>query len=1217
MAARQRSASSLSHNTAASNTSSPGGFVSNSGTGPGVGAGSGTGKGTASYLHDPDSLMLSAAEIPSFHGDLGGPYGGDGSYPTMTATYIPSGMPPTSMSGTSRPRAHTSASIDSNASGAAFAGLQPRQPSSRNSMLSNGNGVRHISTSQLEASGRLGNGVVGAAGPNSGGHYSNSTIPPPPPHPHAASSLPAHALNQREYQPHYAHRPEYRSVSSSTSSVNYHYSPGAHSYHSQQTILHPTPPPQASGYHQYPPPPQPSNHYNSQRPSADMYRHPSAQSSESLSSFSRHESASETDFSTPANSVGSGAGGRSAPQSASAAGLARSAHAQSPLASPNSLPIAVDVAVVWTLDRVLSYLDRHHFPSEWLQAFKNLNIYGVEFLELAQNQGLLTHVLPEVMRVYPNADESKERVAARNIKKMIRDILRLAHYAEDAPELHSSSPATRQQVRRPSGNVRSSTMPVYPDSGINASVSSEHLIGKGVNEPHHRSSGSDPALRGRDDFSKTALNAADTARYSPSSSQINIRDPTSGLTRPSLGGSSQGSPNPAYQAPIRHGHSNSTESATASRSGDGKTDKKALLMLGLLPRGDKADSPHEKGSNRQDSLDYQKHGGGKILEKVRKKFWPKEAESNEEESPTSPGFKHTLSNLPFAIAENNDSNSSVDKLSVSSVDATRHRASFVQVPTRGKPTYIFVTRDGRVWVLVELPHTDNGDSLRKEICSNLRINDWSTASIHLTEIGQKPQGKQSTDIAVVLVMIDRLMVSAADEELTDAGLLNTCHAKADSVASLKLFVRLPNSSAGIDTSGSSFFLDKEILTSPLKGDFLGDLRPLFADGRPTQPAHPAQSEFAISTLKQSAPDSNQEGIEKETEADRTSPPLSAIPKDDDFDVLRERLAVLRSYQESGSNPKINVIQPYSTTMQSNPPSAAQGSMQSSPHDPRTDQDQEYQSYASTEWEDYSNSSTLKPEDRKELSDVSSTDGGISPAGRSSELFFDEDKSSSTAFGTYNKASAGTHALGAAARQKVDGASPAQQRPAEQSFKRSTKPPDLDKGFQKVRPERPPRMVDFDNPRPSPYEDRKMEDLIPHLQLVPHREPPPPPVNRQSSGSWSRAQAQMASRSLQRKHSVAKPMVQIRGQKHHPNPMRGSDSGGMSMTGGIGSSLVSAGVLSAGITRTPLPGYRKEVPPSVGRSDQSAYGFRSGKCQVSFSLVKIGISPLNFEITDCE
>ena len=463
-------------------------------------------------------------------------------------------------------------------------------------------------------------------------------------------------------------------------------------------------------------------------------------------------------------------------------------------------------------------------------------------------------------------------------------------------------------------------------------------------------------------------------------------------------------------------------------------------------------------------------------------------------------------------------------------------------------------------------------------------------------------------------------MSAADEELTDAGLLNACRTKADSVASLKLFVRLANSSspsAGIDSSGSSFFLDREILTSPLKGDFLGDLRPLFADGRPTQPVHAAQSESDTSTLKQSASDSNQEIVETETEVDRTSPPLSAIPRDDDFDILRERLAVLRSYQDSGSNPKINVIQPYSATVQSNPSSAARGSMQSSPHDPRTDQDQEYQSYASTEWEDYSNSSTLKPEDRKELSDVSSTDGGISPAGRSSELFFDEERSSGNSFGTYNKASAGTHALEAAARQKVDCAPSAQQRPAEQSFKRSTKPPDLDKGFQKVRPERPPRMVDFDNPRPSPYEDRKMEDLIPHPQLVPHREPPPPPVNRQSSGSWSRAQAQMASRSLQRKNSVAKPMVQIRGQKPHPNPVRGSDSGGMSMTGGIGSSLVSAGVLSAGVTRTPVPGYRKEVPPSVGRSDQSAHGFRSGECQVSSDLVMMGISPLISEVTDCE
>jgi hypothetical protein len=671
MTARQRSASSLSHT---SNASSPGGFSSSN-----------------TNLHDPDPLILCAAEIPSFHGESmpSSSYGsgGDSPYPAMTATYIPSGMPPTGMS---RARAHT-ASAGTDGPGPAISGLQPRVAVQRNSMLPmhTGTGMRHVSTSQLEVGGRFGGGLG-----NGGGHY----IPPPPPHPPpSATGLPALALNQREYQPQYVQRPDYKN------SVNYPYSPQPpqSSHGAAPFSPHRPPPLQVPNYNnnQY----NPSN-YNT--PRQEMYRQPAAQSSET--SFLRLESADDY---------------RNPPLSAGGVGITRSNHAQSPSVATSgaSFSIPSDVAAVWSLDRVLNYLDRHHLPAEWVQAFRNLNICGTEFLELGYTQGLLTYVFAEVMRICPNADENKERTAAKNIKKMIREILKLAQAADDISDL---PPLARQPGRRPMSTTRSVTMPVMAESVLNSGDSFQ------------RQNGSEPALRGRSEFSKAALGSVDPIRHSPSNSESGFQS-----GRPSASASPHGSPSLGFQTSGRHGHSNSMESVR----GEGKADRKALHVLGLLPRGstDKTDS-HE--SNRQNSLDQQqqqpRHGGGKILDKVKRRFFSKDGESHDDVSPTSPGWKHSLPNLPFASAEYNGSSSSIDRVSISSVDGMRrHRTSNA---ASNKASYAFVTKDGRVWILIDVTNIETPYALRREICANLDINDWENATITLAEIGQKaPHGKTS------------------------------------------------------------------------------------------------------------------------------------------------------------------------------------------------------------------------------------------------------------------------------------------------------------------------------------------------------------------------------------------------------------------------------------------------------------------------------------------
>jgi mitogen-activated protein kinase kinase kinase len=426
-------------------------------------------------------------------------------------------------------------------------------------------------------------------------------------------------------------------------------------------------------------------------------------------------------------------------------------------------------------------------------------------------------------------------------------------------------------------------------------------------------------------------------------------------------------------------------------------------------------------------------------------------------------------------------------------------------------------------------------------------------------------------------------VEFIEESLADNRLMQVCRNRADSVATLKFFVR-PSLALGVDSSPSSFIMERDHSVSPSKSDFLTEPRPLFADGRPAVSVTSPVTESASSTLKQSSFDKARKSSENAAEISRASPPAADLTKDDDLDVLRERLALLRSYQESGyqdppNNPKINVIQPYSPMP---PPAPPQGSVQASPINP---------GYSARDGgKDGPGPSGLKTEDQN-----SESDAGRSPGGREHELFF-EDRPPAT-LGSYDgrSASAGTHALEAAARQKLDGKP--QQRQPEQSFKRATRPPDIDKGFSKVSQGQGRRVVDFDNPRPSPYEDRKMEDLIPQ------RNAPPPPMDRSSSGSWNKIQAARMQAELQAhtrqqqnpgdsnrsytqqhmKNGADKPMVQVRSgtTPTHPNGNSGPDP-----SAGIGASLISAGVLSAGITGTRIPGVRKEVPTAVQRSQQA-------------------------------
>lgn len=786
MGSRQRSASALSqHNAIHCSTPSPGGM------------GGGSGNHT---LHDPvDSVVLNAAGVPTFHGNslpIPTTFGTGSAYPTITPN---------------RPRAHTSAdSSPSNASVAAFGGLQPRQPS-RNSMMQGhlgGMGPRHVSTSVLDNGSRVrvdGNGGVGGVGGAGGGGVAGNgfpvgsppiqngmAIPPPPPPPPPpakdAGYVPHSSVGRSQgregmmnyhYTSHHHHpqqqqygayTPHQPSASSSTASLSQPQLPPLPAVPHQNALTNGnnnsiyTPHLHAYSHsHAHHPPHRPTE--------APMYRQQSTQSSESIaSSFTRTESNADSEYMTPATATSSGSVPAPVGNRSVSNGITRSSHVshshsqQSPLVSNAAGPLSPDVATVWTLDSVVAYLNRHEFSEEWQQAFRNLNIHGAGFLEMGQHNStsLLQIVLPEVLRICgPNADPVKEKLATRSIKRLVREILKLSQEVPNTPppaghnppengespaKMGGTSQRSPAQARFPT--QRGATFPthnVYSDGSHNASEPFLPL-GASENSLQHRAGTLEP--RSRSEFSKGALASTDQiSRHSPSNSEASIQNPTDGhvFGKQALSSSPRNSPHLGYQSvsrhePIstRHGKSDSQGSVASGtvnhRPGDGKGKEKALLVLGI--------TSNERLGARQD-YDGKSSSSG-FVGRFRKKFRRETSDDdNDDGSPTAPGAP----TLPYTIPENNASDSSLDRASVSSVDATRVKGSKPRsapgggTPKSSKPVYVFATRDGKVWVSIDVTSLEKGGEIRREICRHLGINDYDAAAIHLTEVGQEPNGK--------------------------------------------------------------------------------------------------------------------------------------------------------------------------------------------------------------------------------------------------------------------------------------------------------------------------------------------------------------------------------------------------------------------------------------------------------------------------------------------
>lgn len=377
------------------------------------------------------------------------------------------------------------------------------------------------------------------------------------------------------------------------------------------------------------------------------------------------------------------------------------------------------------------------------------------------------------------------------------------------------SPGRQISFRSPATGIgnrvfSSHRVPIYNNAGA---TSSEPNVVDGQ-QAHNRTA-----------ISRSILNSANDAaskRHSPSaSSDTGAGGPFSGFgirsDAPRLGyDGSPKSSSPAAQHAIlassvgggtlsappygRFGHhkSNSTESVVSSTPPSSATSLLRGGMGGALGEVSIVNKSHEirrngqegsrpptlevagrPGSNETPS-NMKEHGKGflnKFLKRKKDEMAHHSPEDQNLESPTSPmSFRHVPPSLPFAKANMNNSDTSLERPSSRSTMSEQDRFA-----SRGRPLtreslekrYVFATPDRWNYRLIDISETDSAEALRTTICQFLGVPDSEYAQIYLTEAGQEEH----------------------DEPLSDAMLLSARQTRADGIGTLKFFVRRASASA--------------------------------------------------------------------------------------------------------------------------------------------------------------------------------------------------------------------------------------------------------------------------------------------------------------------------------------------------------------------------------------------------------------------------------------
>ncbi|RMZ74972.1 hypothetical protein DV737_g5555, partial [Chaetothyriales sp. CBS 132003] len=482
----------------------------------------------------------------------------------------------------------------------------------------------------------------------------------------------------------------------------------------------------------------------------------------------------------PSHGVGGSSPGRQRAQSATVASNASNSLAQQ-----------------WPLDRVLAWLSANDFSRDWQDVFRRLKLEGADFLDLGRgpnrrgNLGKMHHTIyPELTRVcsqnHTPWDQSREREEGKRLRKLVS---RLSEGSD--PGSASSGHRRRESGLIPSASTdgtlensphltqvefsgdispgkqvvsqlgsrnsqgRSSTLPVFTRHSSQASTPSEGRPPDSLHGPQRENypRGTLPGIssRGRHSphLSGDAL-APQKIDNSPSSS------PGLGHAQPSSAGSGYSRPD--------HSKNNSIELMQKRTMPDtmNPSDVNSVRFY-EQQRPNVADS-HRTYSNESMPSASAKEGKG-FLSKWIKKRHDQSREPMDEHGPESPTSPSLRSTLPRGNANASDPYLSHLSTSTSVTEGDRPSGTAKHVP-RPSRKFVFITPDHWNYRLVDVGVAENAFALRRLLCGELGLVDFTTAQLFYTEPGQ----------------------SDHDTPLTDDMLLQA-QSKADSLGTTKIYVQ--------------------------------------------------------------------------------------------------------------------------------------------------------------------------------------------------------------------------------------------------------------------------------------------------------------------------------------------------------------------------------------------------------------------------------------------
>ncbi|KAI9653098.1 MAG: hypothetical protein M1831_006182 [Alyxoria varia] len=497
------------------------------------------------------------------------------------------------------------------------------------------------------------------------------------------------------------------------------------------------------------------------------------------------------------------------------AGHARHNHAN----TENLPPATQELVAAWPMDRVLSWLKANSFSSDWIEVFRQLEIFGAKFLELARGGGKGSVGLMHNV-IYPAiATQSKKSGTGWEPNKAREEGKRLRRLARNAVE--NKEPSTKSANRNASPHLRADAHQTKNPNGRRTSVvrneaqsSASPRLGEGEESPINnlvRSNSpelsmSRPAPQKLSTiqspgYPEDATNGNRTFVAFPELPAPSSADSTQGQKHsPSFSNPTSTNLSPSYaetrfeespqQSPAlqpRSGEQSAQDSRSSSAQGRYYRHKRNFSSESSMNppydarrntdrrRPSMADS-HGRPASNEGPQSAKEHRG--LIPKFLRRKKDDTAGNTEDVGPPSPSSpsnaRHAIPNTPYIKTHANSSETSLDRQAgVAPTSDTDKHTGIVGRTRPGRKSdaarqYIFLTPDGWNYRLVDVSGVDSIETFRDIIRYNLQIPDAKDLPIFTTSPGQVEHGEPLTDDLIMQILYN-----------------------ADALATLKLLVKTP------------------------------------------------------------------------------------------------------------------------------------------------------------------------------------------------------------------------------------------------------------------------------------------------------------------------------------------------------------------------------------------------------------------------------------------